>query len=320
MMALATSLAYAKLQGHTAKDRILIFEKGYHGSTISGRASSSKPSINLPHNFVTGQYNDTAGTIDLISNLPSNSLAAILVEPMLGSGGCYAADPQFLKTLRDIATQHEATLIFDEVMTSRLAYHGHHTTYRIQPDLMTLGKYIGGGMTFGAFGGRKDLLSLYDPRTGQLEHPGTFNNNVFTMNAGIAGCNLLTPKRLEELNELGDCMRMKIEDILQNHGISQDGQSPSAPLVNEEMHQSEHPERPPKMFVKGVGSLMCIHFAGPDREILQGLFFHHMLEYSIYMAQRGFIALSIEITTEHVDQFGAAVEAFCRQWVDCLRW
>lgn len=314
MMALATALVVTK------KKKILFFEKGYHGSTISARTAPGKPSVNLPHEFITGNYNDVQGTESLVSSLPDESLAAILVEPMLGSGGCYAASKEFLQTLRRIATEQKALLIFDEVMTSRLSYNGFHTTYGIRPDLMTLGKWIGGGMSFGAFGGRKDIMELYDPRKAQLQHPGTFNNNVFTMSAGIVGCGILTEQRLDQLNALGDNLRLSIEDVLQKNNLLEEGSVPMAPITDDAMHSESHPQRPPKIFVKGVGSLMNIHFAGPDSSLLEALFYHHMLEQGIYLAQRGFVALSLEIQNEHIDKFVKAVESFCRQWDHALRW
>lgn len=318
MLALATALVCAKPQADH-KRKVLLFEKGYHGSTISGRADSTKPTINLPHDFVVGQYNDIAGVRDIVSALPNDSLAAILVEPMLGSGGCFAASQDFLRTLRELATQHQALLIFDEVMTSRLSYHGFASTYGILPDLVTLGKYLGGGMSFGAFGGKKTIMGLFDPRAGTLEHPGTFNNNVFTSYAGIAGASILTPERLNKLNQVGDSMRLAIEEVLQANGLS-DGVLPLAPITDVALHKSNHPKHPPKMFIKGVGSLLCIHFAGPERDQLQGLFWHHMLDQGIYMAQRGFIALSLEINATHVQKFAAAVQSFVRQWDAVLKW
>jgi glutamate-1-semialdehyde 2,1-aminomutase len=313
MMALATALVV------TRKRKVLLFNKGYHGSTISGRAASGKPSINLPHDFVVGTYNDVEGTEELVNGLPGDSLAAILVEPMLGSGGAIPAKVAFLETLRRLADQHKALLIFDEVMTSRLDYHGLGHTTGIKPDMMTLGKYIGGGMSFGAFGGRRDIMDMFNPKTGNLEHPGTFNNNTFTMTAGIAGCSLLTREKVDALNALGDKMRKQIEDVLAQSGITQDYKVPTSPPT-EEMHDRDHPKCPPKMFITGVGSLMCIQFAGPDRDALTGLFFHHMLQKGIYLAQRGFIALNIMLTEEHVKLFVATTREFVDQWSDVLKW
>lgn len=311
MMAIATAMAL------TGRKKTLIFKKGYHGSTISGKVATGKPTINLPHDFVLGSYNDVQGTEELIHSLPKDSLAAILVEPMLGSGGCFAGTSEFLTSLRRLADETGALLIFDEVMTSRLDYHGLGSKMGITPDLMTLGKYIGGGMSFGAFGGRKEIMQLYDPRTGSLEHPGTFNNNVFTMSAGIAGCNLLTREKLDALNGLGDSLRQQVEAVLSRRGIQ--GTVPVSPLADD-MQSAQHPQRPPKMFIKGVGSLNAVHFAGPDKDVLQNLFFHHMLQNEMYMAQRGFIALNIMLTEEHVAQFVQATEAFCDRFDSFLRW
>ena len=313
MMALATALAF------TGKKKVLLFNKGYHGSTISGRTTSNKMSINLPHDFVVGTYNDIKGTEALVDTLPKDSLAAILVEPMLGSGGCIAGTNEFLSTLRRLADQHHALLIFDEVMTSRLHYNGLGSQTGVQPDMTTLGKWIGGGMSFGAFGGRRDLMSLYDPRTGKLEHPGTFNNNVFTMSAGIAGCGLLSAEILTTLNDLGESMRHEINSLLSERGVLRDGTIPSSP-VTDDMHSANHPSHPPKMFITGTGSLMAIQFAGPDRDLLQGLFYHHMLQSGIYMAARGFIALNIKLTEEHVRSFIKAVAVFCDRCEHALKW
>ena len=314
MMAIATAVAYTK------KKTILIFNKGYHGSTISGRMPSNKPSINLPYNFVVGTYNDVSGTETIVSSLPPNSLAAILVEPMLGSGGCYAGTKDFLATLRKLATEHNALLIFDEVMTSRLTYHGLGAKFlpEVKPDLMALGKWVGGGMSFGAFGGRKDIMSLYDPRNGQLEHPGTFNNNVFSMSAGIAGCELLSEEKIDALNARGEKLRQRLEALLESKGIMTDTHALPPTPISDAQNDNPGPRSFPVMFVKGVGSLMCIHFTGPDRGLLQPLYFHHMLEHGIYLAQRGFIALSIELKEEHIDKFLESTQSFCNSYARYL--
>lgn len=311
MIAIATAVVITK------KSKILVFDKGYHGSTISGRVATGKPSINLPHDFVVGKYNDVFDTEALVKTLPVNSLAAILVEPMLGSGGCYRGTREFLESLRKLATKHKALLIFDEVMTSRLSYHGLGHRMGIQPDLMTLGKWVGGGMSFGAFGGREEIMKIYDPREGGMEHAGTFNNNVFSMSAGIVGCTLLDENLLNELNSKGEALHKEINDVFRWANIT--GDIPIAP-ISDDMHSATHAHRPPKMFVSGRGSLMVIHFAGPDRETLQALFYMHMIERGIWIAARGFIALNIEIHTIHTQQFILALTEFCERWADHLKW
>ena len=311
MIAIATAVVY------TQKKKVLVFEKGYHGSTISGHTATGKPSINLPHDFIVGKYNDIGGTEALVKKLPADSLAAIIVEPMLGSGGCYRGTREFLTSLRKLATKNKALLIFDEVMTSRLSYHGLGHRMSIQPDLMTLGKWVGGGMSFGAFGGREEIMKLYDPREGKLDHAGTFNNNVFSMSAGIAGCTLLNENMLNELNSKGEALYKEINAVFRWANIT--GEIPTAP-VTDDMHTATHPHRPPKMFVSGRGSMMAIHFAGPDRDILQALFYLHMIERGFWIAARGFIALSIEIHSKHAHQFVLAVTEFCEKWSDHLKW
>ncbi len=210
-------------------------------------------------------------------------MAAILVEPMHGSGGCIPGDPKFLRYLRDAATEYGALLIFDEVMTSRLSYGGFGQKYGIRPDLMTLGKWVGGGMTFGAFGGRKEIMGMFDPRNGQLSHSGTFNNNIVTMSAGLAGCKLLDVSALEALNARGERMTRMIEDILRKHGIYRNTQE-KTPLMHPDSFATFEPSNGasaaqssissvaaiaeqnwPNMYITGIGSLLNIHFFGDDK-------------------------------------------------------
>ena len=124
---------------------------------------------------------------------------------MIGGGGCIPARPDFLQMLREQTARHDIVLIFDEVMTSRLGPGGMQGRLGITPDLTSLGKYIGGGLTAGAFGGRADLMERYDPRQETpLQHSGTYNNNVFSLRAGIAGLSrIYTPEAAVELNARG---------------------------------------------------------------------------------------------------------------------
>jgi glutamate-1-semialdehyde 2,1-aminomutase len=289
------SLRISKVE--TNKPKILVFENAYHGGVFYFKRPLPIMTMNAPYDFVLAPYNDINGTTSVISTLPPDSLAAILVEPMQGSGGCIPSTPPFLRFLRATATSLGALLIFDEVMTSRLSYGGYqnHPDIKIKPDLTTLGKWVGGGMSFGAFGGRRDIMAMFDPESGKLAHSGTFNNNVFSMRAGIVGCGILTESVLMELNERGERLRTGTEGLI--HKFST---------------QLEKIGHGPKnqMTVSGVGSLMTIGFKGPDHDILQGLFYHHMLAGGIYLAGRGYIALSIEIREKHCQEFLREVEEF----------
>ncbi|MCJ1389569.1 hypothetical protein MMC18_002426 [Xylographa bjoerkii] len=305
MCAIAAAIAW------TGRKKILVFSHGYHGSTISFHASADK--MNLPHEWLVGTYNDTHNTSALLKGLLPGSLAAILVEPMLGSGGGIPGSEDFLRYLRGTATHLGALLIFDEVMTSRLSYRGLGYKLGIRPDLMTLGKWIGGGMTFGAFGGRRDVMELFDPRSGKLSHAGTFNNNVVSMAAGCAGCELLDEERIDELNATGEHFKKSIEERLQYHGLC--GPTKEASSVNTTVNGSRElssgtANQPPKMWVSGIGSILVIHFDGSSKDLLLELFYHHMLQERIYLAQRGFMALSIEITKKDTERFVRAMDGF----------
>lgn len=267
LMAVATAIAF------TGRARVLVFGGAYHGSLL--KFGDAKSPINVPHSFLVAPYNDIPTARSTIRQ-HARDLACILVEPMLGSGGCVPGDPAFLKALADEARAAGAILIFDEIQTSRLSLGGRQALLGMKPDMTTLGKYHGGGLSFGAFGGRADLMSLYDPRrTGHLAHAGTFNNNVLSMTAGHKGLSkLLTGPALDALNQRGDRLREDLNQLFGEFGSS--------------------------LTVTGLGSLMNFHFSGPaslGKRAISLLFFD-LLERGYYCAPRGFIALSLPVDNQ----------------------
>ncbi len=281
----ANLMAIASAKHVTGRSKVLVFEGGYHGGVLYF-GPTGKP-LAVPHEFVTCAYNDI-DAVNLAFAEHGNEIACALIEPMLGSGGCIPGDPAFLQTLRDRCTEVGTILIFDEVMTSRLSIGGAQAELGITPDLTTLGKYLAGGMSFGAFGGRHDIMSIFDPSAGEaLSHGGTFNNNVLTMAAGVATVSeLLTEEALYEVNARGDRLRHALNGVFE---------SSEAPL-----------------HVTGWGSLMNVH---ADDAALKELFFLDLLEAGYYTAPRGFVALSFEVSDEDVDGFIAATTTWC----DALR-
>ena len=251
--------------------------------------------INAPFDFVLAPYNDTAATLALIE-LHAAELAAVMLEPMLGGGGCIQAEPAYLHALRAASARVGALLIFDEVMTSRLAPGGLQSVVGVKPDLTTLGKYIGGGMSFGAFGGRADIIDMFDPRRANaLPHAGTFNNNVLTMSAGLAGLTeVYTPAAAAALNARGDALRERLNALCR---------AADAPVQ-----------------FTGRGSMMAVHMMrGPIRSPadaakgdakLKELFFFDMLAQGIWLARRGMMTLSLPIGDAECDQLAGAVEEF----------
>lgn len=187
MMAIGTARAVTK------RDKVLVFKGGYHGAVLYFGGEGLP--INAPFDYLVASYNDVESVTTLV-DLHGPDIACILAEPMLGSSGCIPADPAFLAHLRAEADRCGALLIFDEVMTSRFGPNGAAALYGVAPDLLTLGKWVGGGMSFGAFGGLASLMALYDPsRPGSVPHAGTFNNNVVSMSAGIAALTQAFPPK-----------------------------------------------------------------------------------------------------------------------------
>lgn len=290
LMALTAALHF------TGRRKIVVFSGGYHGGVL-GFGAKPLPTT-VPFDFLVLPYNDVQAASEQIEK-HGPEIAAILVEPMQGASGCIPGRLDFLQALREGATKVGALLIFDEVMTSRLAPNGLANKLGIRSDLTTLGKYIGGGMSFGAFGGRADVMAQFDPRTGSLSHSGTFNNNVMTMAAGHAGLTkLFTPEAAGRLAERGEAMRARLNALCAKEDVA--------------------------MQFTGVGSLMNAHFVrGEVRRVddlaavdgrLRQLLFFHLLGEGIYASPRGFIVLSLPLTDADIDRFAAAIGRFIGEY------
>jgi glutamate-1-semialdehyde 2,1-aminomutase len=274
----------------TRRQKILVFNGGYHGA-VFGFSGGGSP-INVPFDYVVAPYNDIERTKALITD----ELALVILEPMIGSGGCIPASADFLSMLRQETTRVGALLILDEVMTSRLAPGGLQSVHGIRPDLTTFGNYIGGGMSFGAFGGRAEIMDLFDPRRPDaLPHAGTFNNNILTMTAGLAGLTeVYTPDAAAALNARGDRLRARLNELCQ---------SAKAPMQ-----------------FTGIGSMLAVHtirgpvtspeHAAKADQKLKELFFFDMLARGIWLARRGMMTVSLPIGDAECDALVAAVEEF----------
>jgi glutamate-1-semialdehyde 2,1-aminomutase len=287
----ANLMAITAARAFTGREKIVAFDGGYHGSLLTFKKGAT--AVNAPYPVLIAEYNDTAAVSALLAEHAA-TIACVLVEPMQGSSGCIPGDPAFLAALRAETTKAGALLIFDEVMTSRTDGGGLQGRLGITPDLTTLGKYIGGGSSFGAFGGRAEVMELFDPtRPGALPHAGTFNNNVLSMAAGHAGLTqVYTPEVAHRHTARGDHLRGDLNERFARLG---------APFQ-----------------VTGVGSLLAIHpttrpirsisdLADSDPRLLE-LLFLDLLDRGYYLAARGYMALSLALTQEQLDGFTAAAE------------
>jgi glutamate-1-semialdehyde 2,1-aminomutase len=288
----ANLLALTLARAVTGRTGVLVFDGAYHGGILLFAHGISP--MNPPFEWVVGEYNNAAEAARLVEE-HAHQLAAVIVEPLQGAAGVIPGDPAFLHTLREATEAHGVLFVFDEVMTSRLSLGGMQQLLRIEPDLTTLAKFVGGGLAFGAFGGRADLMRRFDPsRPDALQHGGTFNNDVLTMAAGAAGMTkVLTEAKIRRLNDLGDQLRDRLNAFSE--------------------------EREVQFCATGYGSLIGLHFTRgpvrnegqvPESTELRGLLHLHMLERGFSYGRRGFIALSLPLGDADVDGFATAVEEF----------
>ncbi len=278
----------------TGRNKILAIKNGYHGGFLYLADGHSE--MNVPFDVELIDYNDVEGAVEAIQRL-GEDLAAMIVEPMLGAGGCIPGSQEFLETLRRETEAVGAILIFDEVITSRLSDGGLQKITGVIPDMTTIGKYLGGGLTFGGFGGRRELMERFDPtRPDCFYQSGTFNNNVLTMAAGKTGLTeVFTPKVAATLNSSGDDLRRRVNVVFKRLGV--------------------------KAQALGCGSVMTLHFTdkpitcpkdldGADLKIKK-LFHLEMLERGQYLASRCMLTLSLPMGHPEFDGLVRSIEDIC---------
>ncbi|HHW47641.1 MAG TPA: glutamate-1-semialdehyde 2,1-aminomutase [Clostridiaceae bacterium] len=294
-------------RGFTGRDKILKFEGCYHGHADgllvkagSGALTTGVPdSAGVPgdyaRNTLTASYNDL-NEVRQIFDTFGNEIAAVIVEPVAGNMGVVPPDTGFLQQLRDLTKKYGALLIFDEVITGfRVAYGGAQGYYGIEPDITVFGKIIGGGMPVGAYGGKKEIMSMISP-SGPVYQAGTLSGNPIAMAAGIATLRILK-------NNPGIYVEIAAKAELLEKAFVETGRKYEIPLT-----------------VNRVGSLLSAFFtAGPVRDYKSAVksdtkrfaaYFAGMLERGIYVAPSQFEALfvssahsreDIEITIECLD-------------------
>jgi glutamate-1-semialdehyde 2,1-aminomutase len=307
----ATMNAIRVARAFTGRDKIAKFEGAYHGthdwvlvsvSYDAARAGSRKrpkpvpwsagvPGAVLKH-VVVLPWNDLDACLKILEK-HARDLAAVIVDPLLANAGMIPTRPGFLEGLREATARLGIVLIFDEVISFRVAPGGAQERFGIAPDLTTLGKIIGGGLAVGAFGGRADIMNYYDPRGGgaRISHGGTFNANPLTMAGGVATIEALTPEAYARLDALGERLRDGVARL---------------------MRRLRYPGQ-----VSGLGSLFWIHHtrrrltdfrsALPEDPTAPARVFMEMLNEGFLMSQRGLGACSLAMADADVDRFVEAL-------------
>jgi glutamate-1-semialdehyde 2,1-aminomutase len=236
---------------------------------------------------VTLPFNN-ADAVEEIVRANRDDLAAIVVEPIAG-GGAILPRNDFHQELRRICTENDVLLIFDEVMMSRLAHGGAQEFFGVQADLTALGKSIGGGLPIGAFGGREDIMKLFNPSGGGpiVRHSGTHSGSPLPLAAGVACLDQMTPDLYPRLNALGDRLRAGLREVFAEMGVAAQ--------------------------VTGAGSVFSVHFteeevwdyttyARGDKTALKKMFLGWLLN-GVFMTSRGLGCLSAPMTEDDIDEF-----------------
>jgi glutamate-1-semialdehyde 2,1-aminomutase len=301
----------------TGRRKIAKVEGGYHGTAddvmvsihprVTDAGQRARPRA-TPHtqgllaevmgNVHILPFNDVDAARALIESQGSE-LAAVLVEPLLGSAGMIPAESSYLQMLREVTQRLGILLIFDEVVSLRVAYGAAQEYFGVRPDLTCLGKMIGGGFPLGAFGGRADIMAMFDPSGGRpaIPHPGSHNASPIGLAAGMATLELLTRSLLQQLNARTDVLRADLVDAFGEVGIP--------------------------VQITGLGSLFALHLNDhPVRNYRDTLDADADLRHQIFLGlynqgilidPRGVGNLSTVLGDSEVGQFGVALREVLRR-------
>jgi glutamate-1-semialdehyde 2,1-aminomutase len=312
----ATMNAVRAARAFTGRHKIAKIEGGYNGSwddvMVSTHPSGEQAGDVLRPVAAPASLGLTPESTDKVVVLPFNEveaaerlierqgehLAAVIVEPVMGSAGMIPVEQGYLEMLREVTERLGILLVFDEVISFRVAYGGAQEHYAVSPDLTCLGKLIGGGFPLGAFGGREDIMTMFDPSRGrpQIPHPGSYNANPISLVAGATTLELLTDEAVQLLNFRGESLRQQIRTAFEDAGLPAQ--------------------------VTGLGSLFAIHLTSqPVRSYrdtmradtdLRHRIFLGLFEEGVLIDPRGVGCVSAAIGEAEIDRFVGALQAVLR--------
>ena len=228
------------MRAYTGRDKVIKFEGCYHGHAdmFLVKAGSGVATLGLPDspgvprsttsNTLTAPYNDLEAVKELFAENP-DAISGVILEPIVGNAGFITPEPGFLEGLRELTKENGALLVFDEVMTGfRISYGGAQERFGVIPDLTTMGKVIGGGLPVGAYGGKKEIMSMVAP-AGPMYQAGTLSGNPLAMTAGIKTLELLRQDgAYDKLESITQRLLKGIIEAAKNSGIAITGSSISA--------------------------------------------------------------------------------------------
>lgn len=316
----AVMMAVKVARAYTQRPLIAKMEGCYHGTYDAVEVSQApardawgppeRPrsvalSRGTPQSVVEGTvvlpFNNEAAMARILEE-HRHTLAAIIVDPAPAHLGYLQVAPGVLKLLREFSSAHEIVLIFDEVYSLRLDYHGAQHRFRVRPDLTVMGKIIGGGLPIGAVGGSRQIMEVFDPlpEGPAVVHGGTYNANPLSMATGLSSMRALTREKLADLEHLGNELRSGLREVARTRGID--------------------------VVIEGLGSLASITFGRapienyrdrallPDHRARVAAFHRGMLEQGVLLAPQGLIVMSTAMGPAEVEDFVRSADRVLRQF------
>ncbi|QLG27332.1 aspartate aminotransferase family protein [Halorarum halophilum] len=298
----ATMNAVRAAIAHTGNDHVLKLDGAFHGThdtVLVGVTGDGRENPGIPRNVEervsTVPFNDADALVEAFERL-GDDLACFIVDPIMGNAGVIPPRHDYLETARDLTEDADTLLVFDEVMTYRLAEGGAQERYGVTPDLTAFGKFIGGGLPCGAFGGREDVMAVFDPVRGSVTHSGTFNGNPTTMAGGLATLDALDADAIDRINDLGATARDRLDEVCADADLP--------------------------VQVTGDGSFFNVHFT--DEEVVDAAtsttghessggpteqFFLALRNRGVFVARRGLMNVSTPMGDAEIDALVDAFEA-----------
>jgi glutamate-1-semialdehyde 2,1-aminomutase len=300
----ATMMAMRAARLYSGKEIIIKIDGCYHGSHDFAEVNitpdlgtaalplAKTEAKGIPECILEAMKVARLNDLDSVETLlkrHAGKVAGIITEPVLNQGGIIPAKVEFLRGLRELADSHGVLLIFDEVVTFRTSTGGMQKLLGIEPDLTALGKIIGGGFPIGAFGGREDVMAVFDPAGASgYHHSGTFNGHNVTMHAGAVALELLDAAAIARIDSLGERLKNGIDAAFKSAGL--------AGLVTR------------------LGSLLYVHWTNSvvqaPRDVvlwkqqaadLPRLFHLDLLTRGVFAANRGLFNISTPMTERDID-------------------
>ncbi|MCY3779207.1 MAG: aspartate aminotransferase family protein [Chloroflexi bacterium] len=308
----ATMMMMRAARAYTGRDIIVKIDGGYHGShdfvevsVSADTQASGGPTARLEGRGVpeavlnavmVSPFNDLAAMEDTLRQ-HHKRIAGIIIEPMPNSGGMVPPAPGYLAGLRGLADRYGVLLLFDEIVTLRLSSGGFQAIAGVRPDMTAIAKIIGGGFPVGAFGGRKEIMQLFNPlvESESLFHSGTFNGNNMTMTAGLAAMRRLDEAAIERINGLGERLQDGINGIFESQGIR------AQCLGYGSLQQIQWTDQP-------VVTLADARRAGDDTGRLRELLHLELLNRGVYTSNRGMFCISTPMRDEEINLALTALE------------